>query len=100
MFNQAGSAYRYNNHKILGGIHMGDYSTHKTMFAGPDPADPESVLVRKLVQTSDNIWCIEEARFTPSEKEGASPIVHTTMSRLGWFNINEKVSDYEYAMRI
>ena len=70
MFNTAGSAYRFNNNKILGGCMMGDYDTHKTLFAGPDPADNSRVLVRKLVQISDNRWAFEEARITPSEKEG------------------------------
>ena len=65
MFNSAGSSYRYNNNKILGGIMMGDYYSHRTMFAGPDPADPSRVLVTKLVQTSDKVWCLEEARISP-----------------------------------
>ena len=88
MFNQCGTARRYNNNKILGGIGPGDYNSHKTLFAGPDPADKNRVLIRKLVQTSDNVWCFEEARITPSDK-GGNPSVHTTLHRLGWFDINE-----------
>ena len=99
MFNWAGSSYRYNHKKILGGSMVGDYQTHKTMFAGPDPADPQRVLVRKLVQTSDNVWAFEEARITPSA-EGGQPSVHTTLHRLGWFDINENVSERELAMRL
>ena len=49
MFNTAGSARRFNNWKVLGGVTPGDYDSHRTMFAGPDPADPSRVLVRKLV---------------------------------------------------
>ena len=78
---------------------MGDYSTHKTLFAGPDPADTDRVLIRKLVQTSDNVWCFEEARITPSHN-GGNPSVHTTLHRLGWFNINEPISEKELKLRI
>ena len=78
---------------------MGDYSTHKTLFAGPDPADTNRVLIRKLVQTSDNVWCFEEARITPSAK-GGNPSVHTTLHRLGWFDINEPLTEKELKMRI
>ena len=99
MFNSAGGSYRYNNNKILGGITMGDYNTHRTMFAGPDPSDPTRVLVRKLVQTSDKVWCFEEARIAPGE-DGAQPTVHTTLHRLGWFDINEKLSEEELNLRL
>ena len=69
------------------------------MFAGPDPANPNRVLIRKLVQTSDKVWCFEEARISPSE-EGGQPSVHTTLHRLGWFNINESLSEEELAIRL
>ena len=49
MFNQSGSARRFNNSKIIGGIGPGDYNSHRTLFAGPDPADSNRVLIRKLV---------------------------------------------------
>ena len=39
--NTAGSAYRFNNNKILGGYMMGDYDSHKTLFAGPGPQPGE-----------------------------------------------------------
>ena len=99
MFNYSGFALRYNNRKVLGGASPGDYSTHRTLFAGPDPADPTRVLVRKLVQTSDKIWCFEEARITAGE-EGSAPSIHTTVHRLGWFNINEDLPDAELSMRL
>ena len=99
MFNSAGSSYRYSNNKILGGTMLGDYQSHRTMFAGPDPADPSKVLIRKLVQTSDHVWCFEEARISPSA-DGAQPSVHTTMHRLGTMDINENVGDNEWALRL
>ena len=100
MFNSAGSAYRYSNWKILAGVTPGDYTTHKTLFAGPDPADSNRVLVRKLVQTSNNVWGYEETRIAPSEKEGGSPSVHTTLHRLGQFDIDENLSDEEMKIRL
>ena len=100
MFNSGGSNMRYNNKKLLGGVTVGDYATHRTLFAGPDPADNNRVLIRKLVQTSDNVWAFEEARVTPAEAEGAQPTVHTTLHRLGWFNINEYLSEEELSIRL
>ena len=49
MFNQSGTSRRFNNKKVIGGFVPGDYSSYKTLFAGPDPADRDRVLVRKLV---------------------------------------------------
>ena len=49
MFNHSGKSYRFNNRKVIGGIAMGDYDSHRTLYAGPDPADHNRVLVRKLV---------------------------------------------------
>ena len=49
MFNFGSGNYRYNNRKVLGGVTLGDYGTHRTIFAGPDPADKSRVLIRKLV---------------------------------------------------
>ena len=95
MFNSAGSSYRYNNWKILGGVSLSDYNTHKTIFAGPDPADSERVLVRKLVQTSDKVWCFEESRISPPKEDGGFPTVHTTLHRLGWIDLNEKLDIIE-----
>ena len=49
MFNHAGSSNKFNNRKVIGGLIAGDYQTHRTLFAGPDPADANRVLIRKLV---------------------------------------------------
>ena len=83
----------FSNWKVLGGVWPGDYGTHRTLFAGPDPADPNRVLIRKLVQTGNKTWAFEEARLTPSDVEGGQPIVHTTMHRLGWMDINEPLTE-------
>ena len=100
MFNQAGTAMRFNNWKVLGGVSPGDYNTHRTLFAGPDPADPSRVLIRKLVQTSENVWCFEESRISAPANEGAIPSVHTTLHRLGDLDINEQLDDEELNIRL
>ena len=60
----------YSNWKTLGGCFMGDYSTHKTLYAGPDPSNSDRIIVRKLIQTSNNVFAFEETRITPAEEEG------------------------------
>ena len=84
----------------MAGVSPGDYTTHKTLFAGPDPADTNRVLVRKLVQTSDLVWAYEETRISAAANEGQSPSVHTTLHRLGQFNINEDLSEEELKLRL
>jgi hypothetical protein len=34
MFNHTWLTNRFNNYKILGGAYVGDYQSHKTLFAG------------------------------------------------------------------
>ena len=46
------------------------------------------------------MWAFEEARITPSDKEGSAPTIHTTLHRLGWFNINEKIDEQELSIRL
>ena len=99
MFNYTGSYSTFRNYKIIGGTTPGDYDSHRTLFAGPDPANPNRVLVRKLVQTSENVWCLEEARITPGT-EGSQPTVHTTMHRLGQFDIQEPIDEKEWNFRL
>ena len=94
MFNFASSALRYNNKKLLGGCFFGDYDTHKTMYAGPDPADPNRVLIRKVIKMSEGTWAFEETRVTASET-GGKPTVQTSVSRLGILDLNENIDDEE-----
>ena len=98
MFNYGTTGYRYNNWKVLGGLGPGDYSSHRTLFAGPDPADPSRVLVRKLVKADTNTWCLEESTITPRGE--SSPTVHTTLMRLGNNDIEEMVSEEEMQLRL
>ena len=56
MFNQGSSSGRFNNYKLLGAVSMDDYNTHRTLFVGPDPSDSNREIIRKLFQTSDDVW--------------------------------------------
>ena len=99
MFNYAGTSFGFRNYKVLGGSIPGDYNSHRTMFAGPDPADSNRVLIRKLVQTSENVWCFEESRISQSV-DGGQPTVHTTLHRLGQFDIQEDLDEKEFRTRL
>ena len=78
----------------------GDYQTYRTLFAGPDPADSDRVLIRKLVQTSENVWAFEESRITAAQNEGEQPTIHTTLHRLGGVNLAEHVDEEELKIRL
>jgi hypothetical protein len=74
MFNSTFGSNSFRTYGVLGGYTYGDFETHKTLYAGIDPADPRRALIRKLVQVNKSTYCYEETRITPGEK---APIVHT-----------------------
>ena len=99
MFNSAGTALRYSNGKILYGPFWGDYASHKTLYAGPDPADQDRVLIRKALQINGKTWAFEETRVSPAEVEGGKPTVHSKAVRLSHLDLNENISDRELYLR-
>ena len=100
MNNTASFNYRYSNWKVLGGVLPGDYSTFKTLYAGPDPTDPQRVLVKKLVKIDEGTWCMEQTSIEAPEKEGSQPTVHTQVFRLGTFDIEENIDAKELHIRL
>ena len=54
-------------------------------------------MVRKIVKLRDNSYAYEETRVT--RKPDTLPDVHTTMTKLPEFNLEEDVSNKELAMR-
>ena len=52
MFNSTFGSNLFRTYGVLGGYTYGDYETHKTLYAGIDPADPRRALIRKLVQVN------------------------------------------------
>ena len=85
------------NRHVLGGFDTTDIETHRTLYAGPDPALPGRILIRKLVRVADQTFCYEETRI--QRVENASPTVHTQIYRLKGFDLDEKVDAYELTMR-
>ena len=57
---------KFNNYKVLGGTSRSEVDSHRTIFAGPDPADPSRILLRKLIRVTEKSYCYEESRLTPS----------------------------------
>lgn len=68
-----------------------------TYDLGPDPADPERILIKKIIKVNPTTFCFEETRITPSTT--GDPTVHSTVMRLGNFNIEEKLDPEEIQIR-
>ena len=81
--------------QLFGGYSMTDSNSYVTLFAGPDPADSDRMLVRKLVQIGIGSYAYEETRV--NRKDGGS--VHTTLTKVHGFDLNEKVSNHELNIR-
>ena len=96
MFNYTTSTNSFRNYGVLGGYTLGDFETHKTLYAGVDPADPKRALIRKLIQVNKNTYCYEETRITPGEK---SPTVHTQLFRIKDFDLKEHLTPEEIQIR-
>lgn len=64
------------------------------MSTGLDPADPERLLIRKIVNHSDGQYAYEETRIS-KDPEHPQPRVHTVLSKLNDFDLQEHVSNRE-----
>lgn len=69
-----------------------------TLFAGPDPADSDRVLIRKLVQINLTTYAYEETRINRAT-ESKKPSVHKTITKISGFNLKEYVSVEERQIR-
>ena len=79
MLNHCQYSGSFANWKVLGG-YFNENTTHKTLYAGPDPAEPSRVLIRKLIRVSKKTYACEETRIT--RVEGKNPTVHSQFYRL------------------
>jgi hypothetical protein len=70
------------------------YPLHK----GPDPADPERVLVRKILELRDGKYAYEETTISPTDS--GVPTVHTTAIKLYMWDMKEVVSQKELNTRL
>ena len=55
------------------------------------------MLIKKIVQVSDKVWCFEESRLTPGELE---PTVHSQIFRMGDVDVREPVDAEEFNLRM
>ena len=67
------------------------------LLPGPDPADPNRILVRKIVQLREGSYAYEETTISKStDKENPTPKVHSTLSKVGnGFDLQEHVTNQE-----
>ena len=98
MFNYAGLSTNFETKKVLGGIHRSDADTHRTLFAGPDPADNNRVLIRKIIQINHHTYAYEETRIN-RDTPNKHPTVHTTITKIAGFDLNEKLTNREINLR-
>ncbi len=66
---------------------------------GPDPADPERVLVRKVIELQDGKYAYEETTITPNAATGV-PSVHSTAYKIHQWDLKENVTQKEINTRI
>ena len=64
MFNFACATSNFRAERIFGGLNKGDADSYRTLFAGPDPANPSRMLVRRVIQLSETTYAYEETRIT------------------------------------
>lgn len=78
----------------------GSYLTQCALLCntGPDPADPERVLVRKVLELQDGKYAYEETTISPSDS--GVPSVHTTAYQLYMWNLKEDATQKEINTRL
>ena len=92
MFNYAAQAVTsFSPGKVLGGADVADSTSYRTLFCGPDPADPERVLVRKILELSNGRYAYEETTITPNQDAGV-PSVHTTAWKIHGWDMKEELT--------
>ena len=69
-----------------------------TLELGPDPADPERVLVRKIIELREGKYAYEETTISPSDS--GVPTVHTTAYKAHMWNLKEDLSVKEHNTRL
>ena len=70
-----------------------------TLFAGPDPADDDKVLIRQVVQVNLNTYAFVETHINRATGVDGKPSVHKTITKIHGFDLKEKVSNEERQIR-
>ena len=67
-------------------------------MAGPDPSDPERVLVRKVIELQDGKYAYEETTIAPNTEQGV-PTVHSTAYKVHMWDMKENATQKELNYR-
>ena len=67
-------------------------------MTGPDPADPQRVLVRKILELSDGKYAYEETTISPNAASGV-PTVHSTAYKIHQWDLHEQATQKELNIR-
>lgn len=65
---------------------------------GPDPADPQRVLVRKILELQDGKYAYEETTIAPNATSGV-PTVHSTAYKIHQWDLKEDATVKEIQLR-
>ena len=121
MFNFATKSTQFSPGKVLGGADIADSTSYRTLFCGkwhnltwpsspskltqtlirltgPDPADPERVLVRKILELQDGKYAYEETTISPSAS--GVPSVHTTAYKVHMWDLKANHTQKEINTRL
>ena len=88
-------AWDVNAKQIFHGYGRMDNESYVTLFAGPDPADKDRMLVRKLIKLDEGSYAYEETRV--NRNDGGA--IHTQLTKVHGFDLNEKIDNRELNIR-
>ena len=75
--------------KVLGGAGFGDSDSGRILYAGPDPAGSDKVLIKKVFKSGRNQWFFEETFINGNHS------VHSQSHSLGLLDLRQQLSDKE-----
>ncbi|CAI2382961.1 unnamed protein product [Moneuplotes crassus] len=79
--------------KVIGGAGMGDTHSYRILYAGPDPADKNRLLIKKVFRTNEHTYFYEDIRLNVKDKT-----VHSKAHNL--FNdMKENLTENEITLR-
>ena len=88
----------FRSERIFFGLNHGDADSYNTLYAGPDPANANRMLVSRIIQLGESTYAYVETRVTRNSNS-KQPSVHTTISKIAGFDLKEKVTPEEASIR-
>ena len=80
--------------KVIGGVGMGDHHSYKILYAGPDPASNNRILIKKVFRANLNTYFYEDVRIDVVNKS-----VHTKSHQL-IHDLKENLDNEELSIRL